>query len=1037
MGVIDNKDITVVVQGAVDTKKTPICLHSIRKELPGAYIILSTWEGTDVEELEYDEVVFSENPGGFDTFNLPFSPKNNINRQIVSTYNGLLRVKTMYVMKLRTDFYLTGDGFKEYFNIYNRECTEYKIFEHKVICCELYSRNPRYIFSDMKRAYHPSDIFFFGHTRDLVRLFDVPLFSKEDEEYMLWKYYPDISISTYRYDSEAYLWINLLSKVIGFKAPEDLEKYCRADIERSEATFAANLIILSNDDIGLKTLENGIYRMDAVPQNCFTHKDWERLYGFYCCADAGAYLSYLLKIWAQNTAAFPAVFFRKLSSKKCLEKIIKRLKKCLKNYYRRGGCFSGNYRKRKFDKKYAPSYYSEIVDSRDIGVVIQGEVKETTVETVRSIRKHLPGAQVIFSTYNGEDVDGIDADVIVKSEDPGYCGIVRKYPYEQKNNVNRELVTSRAGIEACTARYCIKLRSDMILTGTDFLDIYNRVSKYMTTESVVSRRIMVEALSTSKSGIINFGISNLWFMGLTSDLQRLFSADLYKDVGKRDFKSEYRCNLIPEQHIAYSFYANSYMPFFSEFVGLNNVVDDSLELRTEYERFIANNFVCVEFPVSKVVFPKELYTNNSAAYKCNMSYEYWLKLCRRYGTLDNVVVKRELEFLGKNFKKRHRSNPDYYNILKWSSIARNYRVTQTKRYDNALTDIKPEDMTFLVTGRVSVSGELNTMACLHSIKRFFPGAAIVLGTWDDETVPAHIKKLCDNICFVEKKKIKKISIHLNNSSEEDTNDINMMQHLNSTAIRMVKTKYCVKMDSEYVFKNATLPDFYNYWKKKMDMYNPKYKIFEERVLFINKNIYDGRKTNGKLVGTISDSFQMGRTADIEKIWDGHTESDNVLKYYSMCTNSRYSNTENYNSLYIKEQCHYINLVRNANIKISVPRWYEDDSSFENTLAYEAVLSSNAIIGTKDDVGIMTAPCKESTEHFMNFESFAGLYVVNVDQDNRDIHEYLKKFYALTTLGKKESKAHSILMKALLYGERYGYDKNYDALMKRIGCVKKI
>ena len=164
MGLVDNKDITVVVQGAVDREKTPICLQSIRRMLPGAFIILSTWEGTDVDGLEYDDVVLSEDPGGFDEFNIPFSPKNNINRQIVSTYQGLLKVKTVYALKLRTDFYLCDDGFKDFFNTYNRECTEYKIFEHKVICCELYSRNPRYIFSDMKRAYHPSDIFFFGYT---------------------------------------------------------------------------------------------------------------------------------------------------------------------------------------------------------------------------------------------------------------------------------------------------------------------------------------------------------------------------------------------------------------------------------------------------------------------------------------------------------------------------------------------------------------------------------------------------------------------------------------------------------------------------------------------------------------------------------------------------------------------------------------------------------------------------------------------------------------------------------------------------------
>lgn len=1018
MGLVDNKDITVVVQGAVDREKTPICLQSIRRMLPGAFIILSTWEGTDVDGLEYDDVVLSEDPGGFDEFNIPFSPKNNINRQIVSTYQGLLKVKTVYALKLRTDFYLCDDGFKDFFNTYNRECTEYKIFEHKVICCELYSRNPRYIFSDMKRAYHPSDIFFFGYTKDLVRLFDVPLFSREDEEYMMWKYYPDNSVLTFRYDAESYLWMKLVKKSISFNEPDDLEKYGREDIDRSEATFAANLIILGNEEIGLKTLENSIYRKEAAPQNCYTHEDWERLYAFYCCNDAKEYIKYLSHVFVKNLLDIPGYLLRAL------------LRKC--RFDKRG--FLTGIGKRKFDKMYAVDYYSEIIDSRDISVVVQGMVRDTTVETVRSIRQHLPYAQIVLSIFEGESADGIDADIVVKSEDPGSCGYIRKYPHEQRNNVNREIVSSRAGIEACTGKYCIKMRSDMILTGSDFLDIYNRVSKYVTTESVVSRRIMVEALSTSKSGVLNFGVSDWWYMGLRSDLLKLFSADLYKDVGKRDYKSEYRCNLTPEQYIAYSFYVNSFIPIFSGFVGLMNVTDDSSSLRKEYEKFLANNFVCVEFPISKVVLPKALYINNSAAYKYNLSYGDWLKLCRKYGTLDNVVVKRELASLGMNYKLKYKVNPDYFNILKWSSVVRNYKNTVTEEYEDTSSKVSPDEITFLVTGGIDVSSELNTVASLYSIKRFFPGASVILGTWDDETVPSYIKKLCDRICFVEKKKVPKVNLHLDDSKNEDINDINMMQTLTATAIKMVQTKYCVKMETGHVFKNSTLLDFYNYWKKIMNSYNAEYRIFDERVLFINERMYDGRNTGGKLSCAIPGTFQMGRTSDLAKIWDGHIEPDSVLRYYTTFPNTRYTNSEKYNSLYTAEQCHYINLIKNLKKKIPVPRWYEDEGSFENILAYEAVLSSNVMVGSSDDLGIMKKGGFAEDKRFISFETFLGLYIVNVDRDDKEIHDYLRNYYNANEVCKKDKEAHSILMKALIYGDRYGYDKKYTALMKKIGQV---
>ena len=55
---IDFKDISIIVQGAIDIAETPKCLASIRKHLPEAEIILSTWNNEPVEGLDYDVLVF-------------------------------------------------------------------------------------------------------------------------------------------------------------------------------------------------------------------------------------------------------------------------------------------------------------------------------------------------------------------------------------------------------------------------------------------------------------------------------------------------------------------------------------------------------------------------------------------------------------------------------------------------------------------------------------------------------------------------------------------------------------------------------------------------------------------------------------------------------------------------------------------------------------------------------------------------------------------------------------------------------------------
>ena len=59
MGKIKNEDISVVVQGAIHPEWTPLVLKSIRKSLPGARVILSTWEGTDISKLDYDVLVLN------------------------------------------------------------------------------------------------------------------------------------------------------------------------------------------------------------------------------------------------------------------------------------------------------------------------------------------------------------------------------------------------------------------------------------------------------------------------------------------------------------------------------------------------------------------------------------------------------------------------------------------------------------------------------------------------------------------------------------------------------------------------------------------------------------------------------------------------------------------------------------------------------------------------------------------------------------------------------------------------------------------
>ena len=118
---INSKDISVVVQGAIDKINTKLCLQCIRKQFPYAEVILSTWEGSNVSNLDYDIVLFNKDPGAALCSNAE-NVLNNVNREIVSTFNGIKQAKNKYILKIRSDLILNGKNIlKCFFKSFKRK----------------------------------------------------------------------------------------------------------------------------------------------------------------------------------------------------------------------------------------------------------------------------------------------------------------------------------------------------------------------------------------------------------------------------------------------------------------------------------------------------------------------------------------------------------------------------------------------------------------------------------------------------------------------------------------------------------------------------------------------------------------------------------------------------------------------------------------------------------------------------------------------------------------------------------------------------
>ncbi len=259
---INLKDISFCIHGKIIKSVTLKVLRSIRTYYPGAQIILSIEEGVDTSEIyEFcDEIVETKAKKEYflnEWFHLDNSPKNKrftLNKQRNEVYNGLLHVKTKYAVKSRSDLIFTSNC------LISEYCRNSKIMRYRDQNYTLFRERVlvgKFITGTRKFPFFVSDIFAFGLTEDLLRLYngslmtysDLTFFRREENRNRPnpWNY------ST-RYSCEQQLWIGAL-------------KFCKANIEIPNSCYEVtdsqcklnmlylvnNLIVLDFPEIGIKS----------------------------------------------------------------------------------------------------------------------------------------------------------------------------------------------------------------------------------------------------------------------------------------------------------------------------------------------------------------------------------------------------------------------------------------------------------------------------------------------------------------------------------------------------------------------------------------------------------------------------------------------------------------------------------------------------------------------------------------------------------------------------------------------------------------
>jgi hypothetical protein len=279
---IEAHQITVVVQGPIIPNDSEIstrsCLESIRRHLPGARIILSTWKDSCIANLDFDLCIESEDPG-----NLLADEgiAYNVNRQIVATLIGLERASTPYALKMRTDCHLTGNAFVQAFAKHRTRHKSLNVFCERIVCTDLYFRTPHK--NPHQHLFHPSDVFQFGLLTDLLKLWKIPCARKE--EVLL----PSMrSVTFLRRDAsriplklaeEQYIWLACLRKS-GFPYCLDYswQTGSRLTLD-SELSIINNFVPASATSLGVALPRRF---QDNGPEGVYKYEDFLELENLYC-----------------------------------------------------------------------------------------------------------------------------------------------------------------------------------------------------------------------------------------------------------------------------------------------------------------------------------------------------------------------------------------------------------------------------------------------------------------------------------------------------------------------------------------------------------------------------------------------------------------------------------------------------------------------------------------------------------------------------------------------------------------------------------
>lgn len=178
----------------------------------------------------------------------------------------------------------------------------------------------------------------------------------------------------------------------------------------------------------------------------------------------------------------------------------------------------------------------------DLSIIIQGPISKFTYQLIEYITNELAQCEVILSTWDNQDLSLVNNNNIkvIKSKDPGgYFSELGEHL-----NVNRQIVSSLAGIKLSKRKYVLKIRSDILIDVNKTLKLYSQYNSETLNGLFNEKLLVLNLTSVNPKRRKRLYAFNDWiYLGLRSDLLKLFSCPLYPKKYVNYFSDNLKTNL--------------------------------------------------------------------------------------------------------------------------------------------------------------------------------------------------------------------------------------------------------------------------------------------------------------------------------------------------------------------------------------------------------------------------------------------------------------------------------------------------------------